>query len=267
MNYSVVGKNNVLYGPYTAQRIIAFIEEGKIRENTILLDEKGMRNRAEHFFPSCFEREYIDLTDIGNDYSSYQNSRNNTYSRPEYTQTERNSSDTSYRPPKWTMMGSDGNLYGPYTLEELQSFVYQRRINPYTRIYNESGQESSASSILDFGSRNTSVPPGSSYRLNRSYTLPPEAQGLNWGAFFLAPLWSLCHNTWIGLLCLLPSVGWIMNFVLLFKGNEWAWQNRHFSSSQEFIEVQRAWAKWGFFITLFPIVFVFVLLMMSSFLQ
>jgi len=76
--------------------------------------------------------------------------------------------------------------------------------------------------------------------------VPPEIVGkLNWGAFLLTLFWSIAHNVWIGLLVLIPYVGWIMPFVLLFKGNEMAWKSRRFESVQHFMLVQSIWTKWG----------------------
>jgi hypothetical protein len=74
---------------------------------------------------------------------------------------------------------------------------------------------------------------------------PPKIQGWNWGAFFLGWIWAISHNTWIGLLTLVPSFGFIMNIVLGVKGNEWAWQNRQFESVEQFKAVQKAWTIWG----------------------
>ena len=75
--------------------------------------------------------------------------------------------------------------------------------------------------------------------------LPDELKGMNAGAFFLPVFWSIAHSTWIGLLCLVPYVGIIMSFVLLFKGNEMAWQNRKWNSIQEFKDTQKKWTMWS----------------------
>ncbi len=72
-----------------------------------------------------------------------------------------------------------------------------------------------------------------------------DISGLNWGAFFFTWIWGIAHGVWISLLCFVPYVGIVMPFVLLFKGNEWAWERRQFSSVYEFRQVQRAWAIWG----------------------
>ena len=75
--------------------------------------------------------------------------------------------------------------------------------------------------------------------------LPAELQGVNIGAFFLNWIWAIAHNYWLGLLCLVPCVGTVMAFVLLFKGNEFAWQNRRWDSIEQFKEVQHKWMLWG----------------------
>ena len=79
--------------------------------------------------------------------------------------------------------------------------------------------------------------------------LPAELQGVNFGSFLLGLFWSLAHNYWLGLLCLVPCVNFVMPFYLLFKGNEIAWQNRRFESVQQFKEVQHKWLMWGIGVT------------------
>ena len=58
-------------------------------------------------------------------------------------------------------------------------------------------------------------------------------------------IWSIGNQTWIGLLCFIPAVGWPMAFVLGFKGNEWAWQNRRWDSPEHFRKVQGRWTIWA----------------------
>jgi hypothetical protein len=80
--------------------------------------------------------------------------------------------------------------------------------------------------------------------------VPPEISGLNWGAFLLNWIWGLGNKTYIALLCLLPFINTIMIFVLLFKGNEWAWRNKQWESVEQFKQVQKKWAIWGVVILL-----------------
>ncbi|MGI6294809.1 MAG: RING finger protein [Armatimonadota bacterium] len=108
-------------------------------------------------------------------------------------------------------------------------------------------------------------PPQGGYQHYYPQRLPPEIAGrLNWGAFLLTLFWSIANNVWIGLLVLVPYVGWVIPFVLLFKGNEWAWQNRRFESLQHFNEVQNAWMKWGVGLLLVSFAFLFLFLLMAG---
>jgi len=88
--------------------------------------------------------------------------------------------------------------------------------------------------------------------------LPPQLYGWNWGAFFLNWIWGIGNNTFIALLCLLPLVNIVMIFVLGAKGNEWAWQNKHWQNVQQFQRVQRQWTIWG--IILFSLGMIFSIL-------
>jgi hypothetical protein len=75
--------------------------------------------------------------------------------------------------------------------------------------------------------------------------LPAELQGFNVGAFLLNWIWAIAHQTWIGLLCLIPCVGFVMAIVLGIKGNEYAWQNRRWESIEQFKATQKIWMYWG----------------------
>lgn len=75
--------------------------------------------------------------------------------------------------------------------------------------------------------------------------LPAELQGLNGGAFFLNWIWAIAHNYWLGLLALIPCVGFFVAIYMLIKGNELAWQNRRFESVEQFKEIQKKWLIWG----------------------
>ncbi len=79
--------------------------------------------------------------------------------------------------------------------------------------------------------------------------LPPQLRGFNWGALWMNWIWAIGNSTWIGLLALIPYVGFIMAIVLGVKGNEWAWQNRRWNSIEEFQAQQKTWAivGWVFF--------------------
>jgi hypothetical protein len=73
--------------------------------------------------------------------------------------------------------------------------------------------------------------------------LPDELDRLNLAAFFLSWIWGLGNKTYIALLALIPLANVVMPFVLLIKGNKWAWANKSWDDVVHFRRVQR---KWGF---------------------
>lgn len=84
--------------------------------------------------------------------------------------------------------------------------------------------------------------------------MPEEIKGWNWGAFLLSWIWAIGHNVWIGLIALIPYAGFVMAIVLGVKGSEWAWQNRAFSSVEEYKTIQKAWTKWGIIVFIVSVV-------------
>lgn len=83
---------------------------------------------------------------------------------------------------------------------------------------------------------------------NESSQLPDGVAGWSWGAFLLNWIWAIANKTWIGLLCLVPVVGFVMAFVLGFKGREWAWKNTKWRDLEHFNRVQRLWSMWSLII-------------------
>jgi len=75
--------------------------------------------------------------------------------------------------------------------------------------------------------------------------IPDGIKGWSWGAFLLNWIWAIGNKTWIGLLALVPYVGFIMAIVLGFKGREWAWKARQWESVEHFNRVQKKWSFWG----------------------
>jgi len=56
-------------------------------------------------------------------------------------------------------------------------------------------------------------------------------------------VWAIGNNVWIGLLALIPYLGFIMTIILGIKGREWAWQAKHWDSVEQFNESQKKWVK------------------------
>ena len=75
--------------------------------------------------------------------------------------------------------------------------------------------------------------------------LPEGIKGFSWGAFLLSWIWAIGNSTWIGLLALVPYVGFIVSVYLGFKGREMAWQNKRWDSVEHFQRVQKQWSFWG----------------------
>lgn len=79
--------------------------------------------------------------------------------------------------------------------------------------------------------------------------IPPGVAGWSWGAFLLNWIWAIGNRTWIGLLALVPYLGFIAAIYLGVKGRELAWRNKHWDSVEHFNSVQRKWTIWGLILT------------------
>ena len=75
--------------------------------------------------------------------------------------------------------------------------------------------------------------------------IPAGVKGFSWGALIWSWLWSIFNGTWIGLLALVPYVGFGVAIYLGFKGREMAWRNKRWDNLEHFNRVQRSWTRWG----------------------
>lgn len=75
------------------------------------------------------------------------------------------------------------------------------------------------------------------------------ARKFNWGAFFLTFIWGIGNKSYITLLILLAAVIPILPLGMCIwfgiMGNRWAWQNKEYSSVEEFQQIQKNWAIAG----------------------
>jgi Tfp pilus assembly major pilin PilA len=85
---------------------------------------------------------------------------------------------------------------------------------------------------------------------NEISVTPDGIKGWSWGAFFLNWIWAIENRTWIGLLALIPGIGFIMAIILGIKGREWAWKNKKWENIEHFNRVQKKWSFWGVFIVI-----------------
>ncbi len=90
----------------------------------------------------------------------------------------------------------------------------------------------------------------------KTASVPEGIKGWSWGAFLLNWIWAVFNRTWIGLLVFVPLIGFIMTFVLGFKGREWAWRNKRWDSVEHFNRVQKKWSFWGVILGFVWIVFI-----------
>ena len=96
-------------------------------------------------------------------------------------------------------------------------------------------------------------------------TVPDRIDQFNWGAFFFAPIWGLCHGLWIPLLVALASfvcgisnipllqviasVGSFIYYIIFaYKANALAWKKRHWKNIDDCIDSQKKWTKAGWWV-------------------
>jgi hypothetical protein len=75
--------------------------------------------------------------------------------------------------------------------------------------------------------------------------IPDGVRGWSWGAFLFNWIWAIGNRTWIGLLALVPYVGFGVAIWLGFQGREMAWKNGRWDSLDHFNRVQKAWSQWA----------------------
>ena len=83
-------------------------------------------------------------------------------------------------------------------------------------------------------------------------TFPEGIKGWSWGALLLNTIWGVFNRSYIGLLALIPYVGFVFAIYLGLKGRELAWKNKYWESVEHFNAVQRKWTLWGVWLTLLP---------------
>jgi hypothetical protein len=79
-----------------------------------------------------------------------------------------------------------------------------------------------------------------------SHITPPQGvKGWSWGPFLMNWIWAIGNKSWVGLLCIVPIIGFAFSIYLGFKGREMAWKNKRWQSLEHFNRVQRLWTIWG----------------------
>lgn len=151
------------------------------------------------------------------------------------------------------IISRNGEQFGPYSEGDLHAHIDSGHVLPDDLTWKEGmAQWLPVSQIFLSDAQRSSVagPPPNFVQASFSDPIPDGIKGWSWGAFLLTPIWAIGNRTWIGLLGLVPYVGFIMAFVLGFKGREWAWKNKEWESVEHFHRVQKKWSFWGVMIFL-----------------
>ncbi|WP_217423403.1 hypothetical protein [Uliginosibacterium aquaticum] len=82
--------------------------------------------------------------------------------------------------------------------------------------------------------------------------IPEGVKGWSWGAFLLNWIWAIGNKTWIGLLALVPYIGFIVAIYLGIKGRELAWRNKEWDDLEHFNRIQKRWSAWGVGLIIVP---------------
>lgn len=67
-------------------------------------------------------------------------------------------------------------------------------------------------------------------------------KGWSWGAFLFTPFWAVGNRVWVGLLALVPVIGFIVSIYMGAKGRELAWKSKKWRDFDHFSSVQRNWS-------------------------
>jgi len=100
-----------------------------------------------------------------------------------------------------------------------------------------------------------------------SAVVPEEVKGWSWGGFLLSWIWAVGNSVWIGLIALVPYVGFVMSIILGIKGREWAWQAKRYESVEQFKKTQHKWDMWSIVLALLIIpatIFIMILIVIVA---
>jgi len=105
---------------------------------------------------------------------------------------------------------------------------------------------------------------GNTSGMGSQASVPRELGEWNWGGFLLTWIWGIGNNVWWSFLVFVPYLGFlVMPWVLAFKGNQWAWQNKRWDSVEHFKRVQHSWTMWGLGITIAVTLLLVVILLLG----
>ena len=186
----------------------------------------------------------------------------------------------SYENPMlYYVIAADGNKYGPADVPTLNQWAREGRLGPQTMLETADGMQIVASRLpglifpsaptdyasppqpqpFNTGPSTPSVSPYAGY-----YTRdmgyggafdPTQFPKFNWGAFLLNWIWALNHRKPIGLIALIPCVGFFFSLYMGFVGYQWAWESGRFNTVSECRKCQSIWGWWGLGVLLLGLCF------------
>jgi len=133
---------------------------------------------------------------------------------------------------------------GPYTFEETERFLAEGTLPADALAWTEGLIDWApvATVIAQLKDRVAAITPPEFTDLARRVELPDGVRGLSWAGFVIAPFWAVGNRVWIGLLALIPGLGQLVSFWLLFHGRELAWRRGGWTSLNAFRQAQRRWS-------------------------
>ena len=116
------------------------------------------------------------------------------------------------------------------------------------KLRRDSNQEITEIAISEANARKLQIPElpdeqASKTEINLSTS---KLEQWNWGAFLLAPIWTLSHKLekWT-LLTFIPGINIIVHFYLGIKGNKLAYSKSKIKDTNEFMLIQAQWNSWA----------------------
>lgn len=105
--------------------------------------------------------------------------------------------------------------------------------------------------------KGTNIPKSATIAFSPSEDMPIQKQNppseelkkWSWGAFSIYPIWGFFNGCWWAIfITLIPFAFPIANIIFGIYGNRWSWENKKWSSYEEFKKSQSSWTTAGLII-------------------
>lgn len=111
--------------------------------------------------------------------------------------------------------------------------------------------------------RNLSTSQSNTSGQRKNAIIPKEIKKWNWGASLLW-IWGFAHGlsglTLIAYITtkIIPFAGIVWIIIFGIKGNEWAWRNNKYESTDQFLRKQAVWRNWGIGLISFAVIMLLI---------